>query len=93
MKDGQTTWRKSPLWKCNGCRKTFDAREILSKPSPFDEDDTLEACPRCLQVGGMKQLCEAEGCFDEANCGSPTPDGYKFTCGKHLPEIIADKTP
>jgi len=34
--------------------------------------------------------CQNEGCYNEATCGKPTPEGYKFLCGscdakKHSP--------
>ena len=31
-------------------------------------------------------LCEWVGCFREAGCGTPTPDGYRMTCGEHVPQ-------
>lgn len=31
--------------------------------------------------------CQAEGCHDEATCGTPTPDGYKRLCGEHYRAI------
>ena len=35
--------------------------------------------------------CEWEGCHEYANCGTPTPDGYKRVCGKHYAVIEARK--
>lgn len=28
--------------------------------------------------------CEWDGCHEYADCGTPTPDGYKRVCGKHF---------
>ncbi len=30
--------------------------------------------------------CEWEGCREYASCGTPTAEGYKRVCGKHLAE-------
>jgi len=27
--------------------------------------------------------CQFEGCMEVHTCGTPTPDGYKWLCGKH----------
>jgi len=34
----------------------------------------------------LKSACIEPGCEKQANCGTPTPDGYKLTCSEHLPE-------
>ncbi len=31
--------------------------------------------------------CCASGCHSKANCGTPTSDGYEWTCGKHVPPM------
>lgn len=31
--------------------------------------------------------CEIDGCHEHATCGSPTADGYKRMCGRHMREI------
>lgn len=31
--------------------------------------------------------CEIDGCHEHATCGSPTKDGYKRMCGKHLAKM------
>lgn len=33
--------------------------------------------------------CEWDGCYNYATCGTPTSDGYKRVCYKHLCEIKA----
>lgn len=30
--------------------------------------------------------CQADGCTEEATCGTPTKDGYKWFCSKHSRE-------
>lgn len=33
--------------------------------------------------------CEIDGCHEHATCGSPTKDGYKRMCGRHMLEKTA----
>ena len=33
--------------------------------------------------------CEIEGCHEHATCGTPTADGYKRVCGRHMRSICA----
>lgn len=35
--------------------------------------------------------CEAPGCHELANCGTPTKDGYKRVCGKHFAELTREE--
>ena len=35
--------------------------------------------------------CEAPGCHEHANCGTPTKDGYKRLCGKHFAELAREE--
>ncbi len=65
--------------------------ELLTAPSPFDDTDTLTACPSCRSCeDGFDLLCDEAGCNDEASCGWPTHNdtgektGYRNTCGKHM---------
>ena len=31
--------------------------------------------------------CQAEGCYQPATCGTPTPDGYKRLCYRHYHKV------
>lgn len=31
--------------------------------------------------------CQLDGCYEEASCGVPTDDGYKWLCSKHYREV------
>jgi len=62
--------------------------EVPFAPSPFDPDETLDACPQCHRVNDMRQCCDEPECFAEATCGTPTPGGYRRTCGKHMPREV-----
>ena len=30
--------------------------------------------------------CDEPGCKEQVSCGTPTPTGYRNTCGKHRPK-------
>jgi hypothetical protein len=30
-------------------------------------------------------LCDVDGCEETSSCGTPTPQGYRWTCGFHVP--------
>lgn len=32
--------------------------------------------------------CQIEGCHEHATCGTPTADGYKRVCGKHMAKMM-----
>jgi hypothetical protein len=37
----------------------------------------------------VKELwCDEQGCKRRATCGTPTPAGYRKTCGQHIPKFI-----
>lgn len=74
-------------WKCSErhCGWHGDDSEMLRAPNPFDEGFIICACPKCKEVGVLSGGCDEPGCTDFASCGTPTPDGYRVTCGKHAP--------
>jgi hypothetical protein len=80
-------------WRCMGCQTISLESEFLTAPSPFNPDDTLTACPKCLEVEGttvFEEICDEPGCTEQATCGFPVDDeafgGYRRTCGKHWRE-------
>ena len=58
----------------------------LRAKSPFS-DDMLIACPKCKQVWSLQVACDESMCWQIATCGTPTNDGYRRTCGKHVPKV------
>ena len=58
---------------------------ILRAPNPFDEGETIYACPKCKEVNSVVVACDEPGCWKEATCGTSTPTTYRRTCGKHAP--------
>ena len=72
---------------CSGyyCNWYGLADKILKAPNPFEEGETLYACPMCKEVGSVVTACDEPECWERATCGTPTEKGYRWTCGKHRP--------
>ena len=60
--------------------------EILSAPNPFNDGDILYACPKCRTVESIVEACDEPECWKKSSCGTPTKEGYRRTCGKHMPK-------
>jgi hypothetical protein len=70
---------------CEECGWLGQDSEMLKAPSPFDPEHTIVGCPRCREVETLVVACDEPGCSAKVTCGTPTPDGYRNTCGKHAP--------
>jgi hypothetical protein len=71
---------------CESCNWRGTVDDILAAPHPFDPEDTVSGCPQCREIGGLCQVCDEEGCWDMASCGTPLKDGgYRRTCHRHRP--------
>ncbi len=57
----------------------------LTAPDPFNEGQTLYACPGCRVIGTTIRACDHDGCWRPVTCGTPTPTGYASTCYDHQP--------
>ncbi len=73
--------------KCDECDWHGTKAEMLKAPNPFCQVDDIYGCPRCFVVNRLTYACEHADCWGDANCGTPTPDGYAQTCGKHIPTV------
>lgn len=69
-------------WRCEWAGPMSQA---LSAPDPFNEGNTLYACPKCRDMT-MVTACDEPGCNHKATCGTPTPSGYRSTCCTHMPK-------
>jgi hypothetical protein len=69
------------------CNWHGDSDEVLRAKNPFDDSDDIEGCPKCKEIGSVVQACDEPGCWKEVTCGTPTPDGYRSTCGEHSPKV------
>lgn len=74
---------------CRDCRWQGTEREVLTADNPFAEDDgeTMYGCPRCREANTMDIACDEPGCWRKVSCGTPTPNGYRSTCGEHKPTL------
>lgn len=72
--------------RCSWCGPDTNA---LTAPNPFDKDDTLYGCPGCKDVNTLQEACDEPDCWEFSSCGTPTPNGYRRTCGKHMPKVLA----
>ena len=64
-----TTTDGRPAYTCGGLSTLEWAWNILDWPDP-------KPAPECE--------CQEEGCHEWATGGRPTPDGYKWLCGRHF---------
>ena len=60
--------------------------ETLTAAHPFMRCSIIRGCPRCKIPQDFLLACDEPGCWLQADCGTPTPAGYRSTCGKHFPE-------
>jgi hypothetical protein len=60
--------------------------EALTAPDPFNEGCELIACPKCREQT-LNAACDEEGCKDFGTMGTPTPEGYRWTCFEHRPKL------
>lgn len=78
-------WRPERHWRCKECYWIGPEHAILKAANPFDAEATLYGCPQCKEVDSVESMCDVEGCKQTAGCGTPTPEGYRLTCGPHKP--------
>lgn len=70
---------------CKECGWKGSGEEVLEAANPFDANDTISGCPKCKSAQTMRTTCDEPGCWEPDTCGTPTPNGYRRTCGKHVP--------
>ena len=70
---------------CEECSWHGLATELLSAPNPFDPTEAVSGCPKCMSINTAAEACDEDGCWAESCCGTPTPGGYRRTCGRHMP--------
>lgn len=59
--------------------------QVLGARNPFELTQFIHACPKCKTVQGFAHCCDEHGCWDQVCAGTPTLNGYRQTCHKHLP--------
>ena len=66
--------------RCGWSGKSDDK---LVAPNPFNPAEDIVGCPGCFEVNTLVYACDV--CQKRACCGTPTEDGYRWTCSKHTP--------
>lgn len=73
--------------KCQECDWVGFVAEVLTAPNPFNAEDSVNGCPQCKSVDSITYACDEPDCWREVSCGTPTPEGYRSTCGEHRPKV------
>ena len=71
---------------CSLCGHYGYKKDWLRARNPFDNEILIFGCPKCKEINSDVACCDEPGCEREATCGTPTDDGYRFTCGEHIPK-------
>ena len=72
-------------WYCEECDLVSADSEVLTAPDPFTMGWKLFACPKCREVNRLRRACDVAGCPRESTQGTPTAEGYMWTCYDHRP--------
>ena len=76
----------------DNCGWIGDSNKILTAPDPFNPGQDLRACPDC-RYQTLHTCCDEPLCYNQDTCGTPTPTGYRRTCGKHVPKLWRSPSP
>jgi hypothetical protein len=60
--------------------------QVLRAPNPFEDGEIL-GCPKCKDIRTLFAGCDEPGCTSIWTCGTPSPTGYRQTCGRHVPIV------
>lgn len=87
------TERKLKCAECDWMGYSGDVDRV-SDPRPLkaDEVNWWQVCPSCRMPEQFVPLCDEPRCLNEVSCGTPTPYGYRNTCGKHAPRTTAEQS-
>lgn len=76
-------------WHCDECEWRGNRLFNVKFKLPAGIDAELYVCPECGTESGVHVACDKPQCWRPASCGTPTPDGYRNTCGLHVPKATA----
>ncbi len=76
---------------CKECGWKGEANQLLTGNNPFAPDEIVFGCPECKSVDCHRPACDTENCWSCVTCGIMTPDGYRSTCSRHMPEFAKEK--
>ena len=72
--------------KCEECDWKGTDDELKRASNPWDINDFITGCPECNSVNSTHYVCDEPSCWRIVSCGTPTPNGYRSTCGEHQPK-------
>lgn len=75
-------------WICSECDKICTDAEMLRAPNPFDAQFEVTGCPACRSAETLIVACDVPSCTRIGGSGTPTVDGYRWTCWQHRPEEV-----
>lgn len=55
-------------------------------PPPNTEPEVWRVCPKCRIPEQLEPICDEPGCWERSSGGTPTSEGYRWTCYKHHPK-------
>jgi hypothetical protein len=70
---------------CCNCGWRGSEETLLRAANPFDATDTVRGCPECKGVEQFEAACDEPDCWEPVCAGTPTANGYRVTCGAHVP--------
>ena len=71
---------------CEDCDWRGHKVELLTASHPFHHGVALYGCPSCRNIDKLRTACDEPECWEPDTCGTPIPDGYRRTCGNHVPQ-------
>jgi hypothetical protein len=77
---------KEATYICTNCLSIMSKDAILRATNPFLSNDEIQGCPICKDVNTLSVKCEAIDCKQLGTMGTPTKEGYRWTCYKHQPK-------
>jgi hypothetical protein len=81
------TWRAEETWRCTECKWLGPASAIKVVQDPDEADNAWSICPECRMAENFDIVCADTECQKIGSCGTPSKDGYKFTCFEHRPTV------
>lgn len=72
--------------RCKQCGWKGTAAKLIRTIDPNDKSHVMHVCPECFHLeSSVEQACDVVGCWEPAAHATPVMDGYRHTCGAHVP--------
>ena len=74
---------------CTECDWHGHKNDVERIPDPKEPGGYWTICPECRTADHIGLVCDEPGCTKgPATSGTPTPDGYRWTCYWHSPSAV-----